>query len=178
MIPADQQALLRYAHLCVNAVVRDASLPAMEVPSPALAASGAAFVTLRVSSELRGCVGHIQAAQALWESVRDMASAAATRDHRFEPIRPGEEIVIDISVLSPMFVLRAEDVRIGTHGLYVKRGLQTGLLLPHVAVEAGWTPSRFLEQTCKKAGLPLDAWADPAVQLFGFTTEHFGDLIP
>lgn len=177
MSPADQEALLRYAHLCVTAAVHDAPPPAFDLPGPTFALNGAAFVTLHSDSQLRGCVGHIQAAQPLWQSVRDMAVAAATRDHRFEAVRTDEEIRVDISILSPMFLLRAEDVRIGVHGLYIKRGFQTGLLLPHVAVEAGWATVRFLEQTCKKAGLPLDAWADPAVQIFGFTTEHFGDPI-
>lgn len=178
MSPADRRTLLEYAHRCVDAAVREKPLPELAVPSPTLAALGAAFVTIRCASELRGCVGHVQATQALWESVRDMAQASATRDDRFEAVHPDEMLEIDISILSPMFPLTADEIVVGVHGLYVKRGFQAGLLLPHVAVEAGWTAARFLEQTCKKAGLALEAWHDPAVQLYGFTTEHFGDTFP
>jgi AmmeMemoRadiSam system protein A len=171
MTSEERATLLTYARRCVEAVARGGDPPALERPPPALAAQGAAFVTLRSKGELRGCIGHVQAVKPLWESVREMAEAAASRDPRFSPVAAGEPIEIEISVISPMTPIRPEAIRVGTHGLYVRRGGLSGLLLPQVAVEWAWDAVRFLEQTCKKADLPLDAWRDPAVEILAFTAE-------
>jgi AMMECR1 domain-containing protein len=53
-------------------------------------------------------------------------------------------------------------------------GFSRGLLLPQVPSEYGWDRETFLEQTCRKAGLPLDAWHRGA-KLEAFTAEVFGD---
>lgn len=171
MSPEDRVTVLDYARRCVDAVTRRAAPPPLENPSPALTARGAAFVTIRSGGELRGCIGHVEAVKPLWESVREMAEAAASRDPRFPAVRPDEPLEIEVSVLSPMVPIRPDEIRVGTHGLYVRRGTSSGLLLPQVAVEWGWDAPRFLEQTCRKAGLPLDAWRDPATEILGFTAE-------
>ena len=62
----------------------------------------------------------------------------------------------------------------GRHGLVVSASNQRGLLLPQVPLEHGWDRTTFLEQTCKKAGLPTDAWQQGAT-LEAFTAEVFGD---
>jgi AMMECR1 domain-containing protein len=49
-----------------------------------------------------------------------------------------------------------------------------GLLLPQVPVEHHWDRITFLEQTCRKAGLRLDAWKRGAT-LEAFTAEVFAD---
>ncbi|MCI0658113.1 MAG: AMMECR1 family protein, partial [Acidobacteria bacterium] len=49
---------------------------------------------------------------------------------------------------------------IGRDGLLVERGRARGLLLPQVAVRRGWDPEAFVSETCRKAGLPVDAWRD------------------
>ena len=49
-----------------------------------------------------------------------------------------------------------------------------GLLLPQVPVEQHWDRITFLEQTCRKAGLPIDAWKNGAM-IEAFTAEVFGD---
>jgi AMMECR1 domain-containing protein len=43
-----------------------------------------------------------------------------------------------------------------------------------VPIEYGWDRTTFLEQTCRKAGLPPDAWQQGAT-LEAFTAELFGD---
>lgn len=174
MLPEeDRRALLDLARRAVEAAVRGGDPP----PPPerlrgALLRKGAAFVTLRAGGRLRGCVGHVQAAAPLWESVRDMARAAALQDGRFEPLRPDElaGLAIEISVLSPMRPLRPEEIVPGTHGLYVRRGPQAGLLLPQVAAERGWDREEFLRRAFEKAGVPP---GDPAAELYGFTAERF-----
>ena len=65
-------------------------------------------------------------------------------------------------------------MEIGRHGLLISLGLHRGLLLPQVPVEHGWDRIPFLEQTCRKAGLPLNAWQTGA-RLEAFTAEVFAD---
>src|SRR5205809_1147422 len=68
----------------------------------------------------------------------------------------------------------AEAVEIGKHGLLISMAGHRGLLLPQVPAEHGWDRITFLEQTCKKAGLPLNGWQTGA-KLEAFTAEVFGD---
>ena len=169
----DRNALLEMARQTVAAAARGDDLPNLRNPSGPLREKGAVFVTLRMAGELRGCIGHVEAQMALWESVRDMAAAAAQRDTRFTPLLSAElpGIGIEISVLSPLVSLRPEEIVVGTHGLYVKRdGIASGLLLPQVAVEWEWTAQDFLRHTFEKAGLPP---GDPGAKLYGFTVERF-----
>lgn len=169
----DRNTLLDLARRAVAAAAGGDDPPTLWNPSGPLREKGAVFVTLRIGEDLRGCIGHVEAQGTLWESVRDMAAAAATRDSRFTPVRPDEvpRLRIEISVLSPMVPLGPEQIVIGTHGLYLKQsGGSSGLLLPQVAVEWGWTAEEFLRHTYEKAGLARGA---PAVQLFGFTVERF-----
>jgi len=47
--------------------------------------------------------------------------------------------------------------------------------LPKVAVEQGWDATKTLEMVCWKAGLPSDAWRDPAARLQVFTAFDFAE---
>ena len=102
--------------------------------------------------------------------------AAAFEDPRFPPVTLDEsrQLRVSLSILSALRALRAEEVEIGRHGLLISHGGQRGLLLPQVAVEHGWDRLTFLEQTCRKAGLPTDAWSQGAT-IEGFSAEIFGD---
>jgi len=168
---ADKGALLDLARETVAATARGERPPEPRNPNGPLREKGAVFITLRVAGELRGCIGHVEAIMPLWESVRDMAQAAAERDSRFPPLGveelPGLEI--EISVLSPMVPIRPDEIRVGVHGLYVKQRDRSGLLLPQVAVEWGWDAPEFLRRTFEKAGLPPGA---AGARLFAFTVEH------
>jgi AmmeMemoRadiSam system protein A len=144
----------------------------------ALGVPGAAFVTLHVGGALRGCIGTLERRRSLWSVVGEMAAAAATRDPRFPPIDPTDlrTMTVEISVLSPdLRIHRPEEIEIGRHGLDVRRGGARGLLLPQVAVEHGFDREKFLSATCRKAGLPADAWHDSATELRVFEAEIFGD---
>jgi hypothetical protein len=173
LTPEDRNTLLDLARRTVAAAASGDDLPTLTEPNGPLREKGAVFVTLRIGDDLRGCIGHVEAHVPLWESVRDMAAAAAGRDTRFSPVRPDEvpRLGYEISVLSPMAPLRPDEIRVGTHGLYVKRdGVASGLLLPQVAVEWGWSAEEFLRRTFEKAGLPHP---DPKAGVYGFTVEHF-----
>ena len=63
----------------------------------------------------------------------------------------------------------------GRHGLLISDGARRGLLLPQVPVENGWDREKFLEQTCRKAGLPPDAWRNNNTKIEAFCAEVFGD---
>jgi uncharacterized protein len=78
-----------------------------------------------------------------------------------------------LSILSALHPVRPEDVEVGRHGLMISLAGHRGLLLPQVPVEHQWDRVVFLEQTCRKAGLPLDAWKNAVVE--AFTAEVFGD---
>ena len=132
----------------------------------------AAFVSLHKKGRLRGCVGHVAFDTPLAQVVGEMARAATLQDDRFPPVSRDEvpEIEVEISLLSPFFPIRPEQIIAGTHGLLVRRGLYRGLLLPQVATTYNWDAERFLREACRKAGLPRDAWKHGA-SLEAFTAE-------
>jgi AmmeMemoRadiSam system protein A len=142
-----------------------------------------AFVSLHTGSHtgernLRGCIGRLTANLSLIETVRLMAREAAFGDPRFPPLKKEElqNCHIEISVLSPMLpCLNPQEVKIGLHGLYIRRGGRSGVLLPQVPVEQGWNLNRYLEYICIKAGLPTDSLKSPDTELFTFTAVVFGE---
>jgi MEMO1 family protein len=137
-----------------------------------------AFVTLRESGELRGCVGYTSAVKPLYMTVRDTATLAALRDSRFHPVSASElpQLEYEVSVLSPLRrVLDIREIKVGQHGLLMKNGAYEGLLLPQVPVEERWGRQRFLEETCAKAGIRSGCWKDENTDIFMFTAVVFGE---
>ncbi len=181
---AERRLLIEHARAAVLSKIggeRDARADGEESVAPALAAPGAAFVTLHVGGALRGCIGTLERRRSLWSVVGDMAAAAATRDPRFPPIDATDlqAMTVEISVLTPDVVIhRPEEIEIGRHGLDVRRGGARGLLLPQVAVEHGFDREKFLAATCRKAGLPADAWNDGDTEIRVFEADVFGDGAP
>lgn len=136
------------------------------------------FVSLHKGGQLRGCVGQIVSDKPLYATVAEAAIAAATRDPRFHRVNLSEipELKIEISILTPLQPLeRMEDLEIGVHGLYIKNGEHDGLLLPQVATAHNWNRTQFLQQTCKKAQLPEDAWQNPEAEIYLFNSQVFGE---
>jgi AmmeMemoRadiSam system protein A len=127
--------------------------------------------------ELRGCVGYAVPVAPLYRAVAETALAAAFEDSRFLPVTREEALKLEVSlsVLSPLLPIHPEGVEVGRHGLIVSQGVRRGLLLPQVPLEHGWDRETFLEQTCRKAGLPLDAWRRDAT-IEAFTAEVFSDF--
>ena len=172
----ERALLLRLVHQSIEAALRGERSAAEPVPSPHLAEQRGAFVTLHLAGRLRGCVGFIQPARGLYQTIVEAALNAAFHDPRFLPVSPEEAplLQVEISVLSPPRPIRPEEIVVGRHGLVVSRGSYRGLLLPQVALEQEWDALTFLEQSCLKAGLPADAWKHGA-SLQGFTAEVFGE---
>ena len=135
-----------------------------------------AFITLQKGEQLRGCVGQIVSDKPLYKTVSEAAIAAATRDPRFHQVNLSEmpELTIEISVLAPLQPLEhIEALEIGVHGLYIKDDVQSGLLLPQVATAHNWNRIQFLQQVCKKAQLPGEAWQDPETEIYLFSSQVF-----
>jgi AmmeMemoRadiSam system protein A len=125
---------------------------------------------------LRGCVGYVLPTCSVYRAVAETARAAAFDDNRFSPVtrEEADQLEIELSVLSPPQSIQAEEVEVGRHGLLISQHGRRGLLLPQVPVERGWDRKTFLEQTCRKAGLSLDAWQKGAT-IEAFTAEVFGE---
>ena len=172
--------LLRLARQTLEARLGSSAEPSLaadpsKIPAPLREPAGI-FVSLHSGGELRGCVGFIEPRLALYRAVMETTVGAAFQDPRFSPLRAAElrALDIEISVLSECRPILPDHIQIGVHGLLVAQGRARGLLLPQVAVERHWSPERFLEETCRKAGLPLDAWRKGA-RLEAFQAQVFGE---
>lgn len=177
MSEEQKQYLLRMARRSLEASVRGNSLPPLDMDDPVLASPGAGFVTLKNKGELRGCIGLMEAVEPLCLTIARMARAAGLEDPRFPPVSEEElpEIRMEISVLSSLEPVRnIEEIEVGKHGLRIQRGYHAGVLLPQVATEYGWSRIEFLNHTCLKAGLPVDAW-EKGAEIFKFSAEVFGE---
>jgi len=151
-------------------------LPDARMTSPRLNERRGAFVCLHKGADLRGCIGMIEGKAPLHETVKKMAIQAAFADPRFCAIGADEieDLHIEISVLTPLEgISDRSQIEIGRHGLFVRRGHKSGLLLPQVATEHGWSAEEFLEWTCKKAGLQTDAWKDQKTEVYVFSADVF-----
>jgi uncharacterized protein len=173
--PEERATLLRIAHESILSALADQDLP--EAPaSPHLSEARGAFTTLYLNGSLRGCVGYAMPVAPLYRAVAETARAAAFEDSRFWPVTKDEarDLQVSLSVLSRLFPIRPEEVDVGRHGLVISLGSRRGLLLPQVPVECSWDRETFLDQTCRKAGLPCDAWRK-GTTLEAFTAEVFSD---
>ena len=191
-----RRTLLRIAHEAILSALERRPFPEAP-PFPAeLSEPRGVFTTLYLRSELhrelgresdreshrelhrqlRGCVGYALPIAPLYRAVAETARAAAFDDSRFLPVTQEEapKLEVSLSVLSRLFPIHPEAVEVGRHGLLISDGARRGLLLPQVPTEHGWDRETFLEQTCRKAGLPLDAWRKAAT-IEAFTAEVFSD---
>ena len=137
--------------------------------------NGASFVTLTKRGDLRGCVGTVTPRGPLWRSVIDNAVAAARHDTRFPPVKPGElaSIGVEVSVLSPLRVIASPaQIRLGTDGVFLEKGLRSAAFLPEVATEEGWDLPTLIAELAQKGDMPAHAWQDGA-RLSTFITQTF-----
>ena len=167
--------LLQLAHESIAATLERREISLIP-PTAHLAKPRGAFTTLYYRNALRGCVGYVLPIKPLNVTVAETACGAAFEDSRFSPVTLDEarELQVSLSVLSPPQLIQPDQIEIGRHGLLITLGPYRGLLLPQVPVEHEWDRRTFLEQTCRKAGLPPNAWQMDA-KLEAFTAEVFAD---
>ena len=176
----ERDVLLRLAHDSIISAVEGREI-SLDAPTPHFAEHRGVFTSLylhhgRPEKELRGCVGYILPACSVYRAVAETARAAAFDDNRFPPVTREEapHLEIELSILSPAHPIQPSEIEVGRHGLLVSWHGRRGLLLPQVPVEHGWDRTTFLEQTCRKALLPPDAWQKDAT-IEAFTAEVFGE---
>jgi len=174
---SDQRAALELARQAIREAVLRRKLPEVIPQEGIFSERRGVFVTLYVSGRLQGCIGVPEPSESLGEAMARCAVSAALEDPRFTPLKEPqlEEMSIEISLLSALEPILPEAIEIGRHGILIVNSSQRGLLLPKVAIEHQLTREQFLEETCRKAGLPRDAWKQAETRLFGFTCEVFSD---
>ncbi len=129
------------------------------------------FVTLTLSGLLRGCIGNIVGQGPLYATIWNMAQAAAFHDPRFPPLSTKEWLAtqLHISVLDELTPCTDPDaIEIGRHGLLLRHRGHSGVFLPQVPVEQGWDRQAYLDNLCRKAGLPAGSWNEPGAQLYWY----------
>lgn len=176
---AQRKRLLALARNSIETYLKTGKTMNVSETDPVLLQTMGAFVTLRENGELRGCIGNIIGQESLYLTVRDMAIEAATGDPRFPSVQLSElkNIEIEISALSPLEkVDSVEKIKLGVHGVVVKKEFNSGVFLPQVAEETGWSKEEFLSNLCShKAGLPADAWKDKTTEIYVFSAEVFSE---
>ncbi|HEX9912376.1 MAG TPA: AmmeMemoRadiSam system protein A, partial [candidate division Zixibacteria bacterium] len=173
----DKALLLRIAKETIDCKVKGVKCPEYNVTSQILRENRGAFVTIKKQGMLRGCIGYIQAVKPLYQTVQEMAEAAALNDPRFSPVTKEElkDLEIEISALTPLKkITDVNQIQVGIHGILIRKGYNSGLLLPQVATENNWNRKTFLEQTCFKAGIyDKDCWKDKDTEIYIFSAEVF-----
>jgi len=171
--------LLEIARASINTYLQVGKKMELSETDQALKQEMGAFVTLSKHGELRGCIGNLSASQPLYLAVRDMAVEAAVDDPRFPALTLSElkDVEIEISALSPLKRVDSTDkIELGKHGVLVRKGHQSGVFLPQVATETGWSKEEFLNNLCAhKAGISANAWKDKDTELYIFTADIFSE---
>ena len=169
----EKKSMVRLARDVVENEVRKTKIPEhllWPVMSPGLQKATGVFVTLnKPDGKLRGCIGQILSYDPMFKTAIKMAKAAATKDHRFEPVKPAElaGLKVEVSVLSaPDKVDSFEEIHIGQHGIILNKFGKEGSLkasavfLPSVAKANRWDLRTTLEQLSIKAGIGRNGWQE------------------
>ena len=163
---------------------------APELSLPELSQPGAAFVTLTLNGQLRGCIGSLEAHRPLQADVRTNALAAALRDPRFPPLTAQEATLVrvEVSLLTPPQALSVKDesdalaqLRPHIDGVIFTAGGTGGggarsTFLPQVWEQLP-EPRQFMAHLKQKAGLNAAYWA-PDVKLYRYQVKKWKETIP
>lgn len=177
----EKDILLKIARETIESFIRNGKIPRIDKSelTETLKQPAGAFVTLHKSGELRGCIGRFKPENPLYKIVQDMAIAASTQDFRFPPLKEEElkDIEIEISVLTPMERINSiNDIELGVHGIYIKKGARAGTLLPQVVEKTGWSKEEFLGYCARdKAGLDYDAWKEKDTEVYTYRAIVFNE---
>jgi hypothetical protein len=172
----EKKTLHQIAKTVIENKAKGKAAPDFKIESTTLKENRGAFVTIHKKGQLRGCIGYIEGHGPLHKTIEEMAEAAAFRDPRFTPVKEKElpELDLEISVLTPLKrISDVNEIQVGKHGIYIKKGWYSGLLLPQVATEYRWDRQTFLEHTCQKAGLPSNAWKEKDTEIYIFSADIF-----
>jgi AmmeMemoRadiSam system protein A len=183
----EKQTLLRLARQALEDGVRRKPVPPLDPDTltPTLRAEGAAFVTLTVHGNLRGCIGALEPYQPLADDVRDHAVAAALEDHRFPQVQEKElaNIEIEVSRLTipvPLEYVDADDLLIKLHpgvdGVILKDEFRRATFLPQVWEKIP-DPADFLSNLCYKMGAAPGTWKQKHLDVLIYQVEEFHESV-
>lgn len=168
----DKVKLLKIARSTISVYLVSKNSPDIDektISSNLLVPAGA-FVTLKESGSLRGCIGCFNPDEPLYKVVQSMAIAAATEDYRFSKVQTEEvsKLEIEISVLTPLKKINSiKEIELGKHGIYIKKGGRSGTFLPQVATGTGWNLEEFLGHCAQdKAFIGWDGWKDADINTY------------
>lgn len=165
----DKSQLHEIAWKSIRTAFEGKPIPSPEVPAVLKTPCGA-FVTLKKSGQLRGCIGYMAEDTPLHEVVAEMARSAAFEDYRFSPLRREElrDIDVEISVLTPRRRIHSiDEFQLHRHGLLIRKGSRSGTFLPQVADEVNWTKEEFFGHCAQdKAGIGWDGWRDAELYVY------------
>lgn len=129
-----------------------------------------AFVSLYNNSKLRGCLGQFNSSKPLVQLVEELTISSAINDTRFEPIKKVElyDLTVEISILSPLTKISSIDqIQLGKHGIYIKRGYSSGTFLPQVATKTNWNLEEFLGHCSQdKARIGWYGWKNADIYIY------------
>ncbi len=174
----DKADLLGIARLSMETYVNKGITPKLKTDafSDTLKTPCGAFVTLNKEGELRGCIGTFDPHEPLYDVVQQMAVAASSRDYRFSKVKKEEfdSIELEISVLTPMRKISSiDEIELGKHGIYIKKGSSNGTFLPQVATETGWSLEEFLGYCSReKARIGWDGWKEADIYIYDALVFH------
>ncbi len=168
----DKKNLLNIARSTIESYITNGEIPDINTEgfSENLFTHCGAFVTLNKKDRLRGCIGRFTPDEPLYKVVQQMAISASTQDYRFSPVTEQEldKITIEISVLTPLKKISSiDEIELGKHGIYIKKGYVSGTFLPQVAEQTGWSKEEFLGHCASdKARIGWDGWKDAEVYTY------------
>ena len=175
--PNQKNRLLTVARTTIEEYARTQSVLDFQEDDSVLNENMGAFVTLHKKGALRGCIGNIIGQKPLYITIRDMAIESAFSDPRFSPVSSDEisDVDIEISVLSKLKKIdNSTEIIIGTHGVLVKQGFESGVYLPQVGIETGWSRDEFMNSLCgQKVGIATESWRDGSCEIYIFTATVF-----
>lgn len=179
----EKKKLLKHARRSICSEIRPGEYEDDPIrPGGSMNKNCGVFISLYVEGNLRGCIGTFSEEDTLFTNVGKMAVSAAMYDSRFTPIKPDELDVlkIEISILTPR--QKIDDIGLivpGKHGIFMRKGMNRGTLLPQVALDQNWTTEEFLGNCSKyKAGLGWEGWKTADLYIYEaivFNSDDYSD---
>jgi MEMO1 family protein len=174
-----QKEALEIARNTLDSYLSTGKIPDIKSQSTVLQEPLGVFTTLTKNGLLRGCIGEFEPTKPLYKVIKSTTVSSATEDKRFLPVTTDElkDIKIEISVMTPRRkVTDWKNIKLGTEGVVIQRGVSGGTFLPQVASDNNWDLEKFLSELCsQKAGLEKNCYKDPTANIYSFEVTNFAE---
>lgn len=169
--PEDASIYTKLARKAIRHYLLKEETLEIESPEPPLDRPQAAFVSLKLDDQLRGCIGTIEPKyEHLGAEIVANAIAAATTDPRFDRVTISEleQLSISVDLLSEPVPATYSQLDPSRLGLIAQWRGRRGLLLPDLSGVD--TPEEQLEIVLRKGGIPKEKARE--AKLYTFTVER------